>query len=618
MCGVVFVLSDKPLEPQELITMRDQLIHRGPDDGGYLIERTHTEKYVGIAHRRLSILDLSQGGHQPMENEDGSLVLTFNGEIYNYKNLKQELTQLGHRFKTQTDTEVLLKAYEAWGAQAVSKLNGMFAFVIWDRRQQEIFVARDRFGEKPLYYTALPQGGIAFASEIKALLAHPDVTRVPCAQKIQDYVQNTSDFYQTNRTFYEGVYVFPPATHWTIDSVTEKRQEAIYWDPVLISQKKKDTAFEEDVEQFRFLLSQSIEARLNADVTVGSCLSGGLDSSSICSLIGAADYHKTHNFSCFSARFDDDPTLSEGPYIDEVLNTFGFQGHSISPKEDDFLETVQKLYWHQEEPFLSNSMFLQYKVYEKVKEMGTTVMLDGQGADELLAGYHSYFKMYQIEAINERRYGEMLRNTHLFNQKLKKDSTQYEDVKRRYDPQIAFSYSKLFALFGASLVGIKFHKYALRHFLIEGIQHRMLPHILHSADRNSMAHSIETRFPFLDYELADFCLTLKTDRLISEGWTKAILRQAMEGILPAKIQWRADKMGFQAPQDKWMRQSLKNWSYERLFKGEIRSIPGWDESKLRDLWARHQSGEDLSRLLWRWISLSEWLHVNKLFKMKKT
>lgn len=612
MCGIVFILSHKPIEENLLAYMRDKLTHRGPDGFGQVIEKTRNGQWVGLAHRRLSIVDLSDNGKQPMENDDGTLIITFNGEIYNYKDIKKELINLGYNFKTQTDTEVLLKAYDEWGTDAIHKLNGMFAFIIWNKREQTVFIARDRFGEKPLYYAHIPSGGIVFASEIKAILAHPEIATEPSETKINSYVNRSADLYHSNLTFYKNIFVFSPSTYSIIDVNTGKKQESQYWDSAEIISNKNDLINSHDVfEKFHYLLNESIRKRLNADVDIGACLSGGLDSSTICSLVGKSGYHMENNFSCFSARFDNDKTISEGYFIDLVLNDYKFQNFSVSPNEDDFLNDLENVYQHQEEPFLSASIFLEHNLYKKIKETGTKVILDGQGADEILAGYHYYFKDLQTDLLGQKEYTSLAKNTFNFNKRLKIEANKYHNVERRFNPNISYSFIDIIKIKINSFLGNKIHTHALDNRIVEGIKYDMLPSQLHAADRNSMAHSIETRFPFLDYDFVDFCLTLDSKFLISNGWTKYPIRESMVNILPDEIRWRSDKVGFAAPQDYWLRNKLKLWAHERLFKGPIVDIPGWNYEYLNNLWNGHQSGStDYSWALWRWLSLSQWLNTN--------
>ena len=611
MCGIVFLISHKPIEANLLSSMRDTLIHRGPDGFGQVIEQTNSGHWVGLAHRRLSIIDLSDHGKQPMENDDASLVITFNGEIYNYREIRNELSQRGYTFKTQTDTEVLLKAYQEWGADSIRKLNGMFAFVIWDRRKQEAFVARDRFGEKPLYYAHIPSGGIIFASEIKAILAHPEISFKPCEQKIDSYILCSSDLYRTNLTFYKNINSFPAATIRTIDQIGNFKKEIEYWNVDLSEKNSNNNSLSQDkFFEFEELLKKSISLRLNADVSVGACLSGGLDSSSICSLIGDSKYHLNQDFICYSARFDNDPTISEGIYIDTITKKYGFKNQSISPNEQDFLSSVEKLYWHQEKPFLSASIYLEYELYSKIKSQGSKVILDGQGADEILGGYQHYFSDFQLDCLAKKNYLKLLRDTTLFKRRLQKEAQYYTDVKRRFNPNIACTFLELFLNKIYSLVK-PLSSQNLNNRLLDGIKYDMLPAQLHAADRNSMAHSIETRFPFLDYNLVDFCLSLNNDYLFSEGWTKHILRKSMDDILPPNIQWRADKVGFAAPQDKWLRGHLKAWAFKKLFEGPVTELSHWNQDKIRKIWDIHQScKEDTSWALWRWISLAQWLELN--------
>lgn len=619
MCGFVAVLAASQRLPAPLLDrMRDRMSHRGPDGAGSWIGPAGDDFVVGLGHRRLAILDLSEAANQPMFGSDDCQAIVYNGEIYNFVELREELEGLGHRFRTQSDTEVLLAAFAQWGADCLPRLNGMFGFAIWDSRSRELFVARDRFGEKPVFHAALPGGGIVIASEIKALLAHPDVPLDADPKKLSHYARRGVDD-STAETMFGGIVRLPPAHAMVIGADGGIRRQWRYWTPDYAPVRDR---YDEPVAvaRFREMMERSIAMRLRSDVPVGSSLSGGLDSSTIVALLAQlreAGTICTQN--AFSARFDDDPTLSEGPQIDSVIAKTGANAFGVTPDPVQLIADCARVHWHQEEPFASASIYLQFCVARLAQENGTIVLLDGQGADELLAGYQPYFKQFQLDLADKWQFRRLASETDAFTGRLKIASADYADSRRRFDEQIALGIPKTIA---KGLLPKKLTSRAnrpgvppaaagqrLRRRMAEALQYSSLPALLRYADRNGMAFGREMRFPFLDHELVDWCIGSLPDRaFIRDGWQKMILRQAGEGVLPPDIQWRADKVGYAAPQDVWLRGPMKEWSHDNLFSGPVTDVPGYDRRRLEGLWESHQSGDgDSSWALWRWISLNQWL-----------
>ena len=628
MCGIVAVVARGTLEPQVVDAMRDRLVHRGPDGG-----RTWTtqvgDSTIAFGHRRLSIIDLSHDADQPMFDPSGRIALVYNGEIYNYIELRRELEGSGRRFRTASDTEVLLAAYEHWGPGCLSHLNGMFAFAIWDGRVDELFVARDRFGEKPLFYARLAGGGIAFASEMKALFAHPDVEAEVDWSSVESYV--SGDFYEDRaQTMFVGVERLLQSEAMIVGADGAIRRRWRYWTPdytAITNRYSEPDAF----ERFRELLDRSIRMRLRSDVPVGTSLSGGLDSSTIvCMLAGlrATDYPMLSQ-NTFSGRFDaSDPTLSEGREIDLVVQRAGVRSHGVTPTPEGLAAESELLHWHQEEPFLSASIYVQWCVMRLAHEHQTTVLLDGQGADELLAGYQYYFPTYQLDLVDSRNFVRLARDTTRFRKRLYDASAKFAQSDRRFNRDVAMSFGSLVraALRRPSVwhgqydVGVPpaTPGSRLRRVLAEALQYNSLPQLLRYADRNAMAFSRETRFPFLDHDLVDWCIGLPDRAYVSNGWQKWILRSAAEGFLPTEIQWRGDKVGYAAPLDLWLRGPLSAWAQDRLFDQSLADVPGYDESAIRALWDAHQAGSaNHSWALWRWISLNEWLSLHRRGRWKQ-
>ena len=621
MCGLVAVLAPgAPISRSLLDAMRDRLSHRGPDGADSWIGKTSLGS-VGIAHRRLAILDLSPLARQPMASADGRSIIAYNGEIYNFIELRAELEALGVSFRTRSDTEVLLAAYGQWGDECLSKLNGMVAFVIWDSVKQRMLAARDRFGEKPLFFAALPGGGIALASELKALTLHPEV-RVAANEAV--VARFASGFYceDSEQTFFEGISRLSPAHAMDIDASGSVRRRWRYWAPDYAPVRE---SYSERTAARMFLdkLDRSVRMRLRSDVPVGTSLSGGLDSSSLVCLIARereAGSVVTQNV--FSARFDSDPTLSEGPEIDTVVAHAGVNAYSVTPNPQGLMREFRSMHWHHEEPMQSASMYLQWCVARLAKESGTTVLIDGQGADELLCGYQYYFPTYQHDLADRKQFFKLWRETHLFKWRLRRVARNYANARRRFNPGIALDGWRLLRsllrpppiIAGAYTHGVPdaIAGGRLRRLLAEAVQYTSLPLLLRFADRNAMAFGVESRFPFLDYELVDWAVGLPDEALVKDGWQKLLLRRAMDGILPRTIQWRADKMGYAAPQDVWLRGALRDWARERVFCDHVRHLPGYDEAALTRDWERHQAGDqDLSWNFWRWISLSEWFGLLK-------
>jgi asparagine synthase (glutamine-hydrolysing) len=614
MCGIIGIIERNGLVNRELFSiMRDTLVHRGPDAAGIWCDQSQK---IALGHRRLSIIDVSEAANQPMVSTDGALQIVFNGEIYNYIELRDELTQRGSVFRTKSDTEVLLEAFRVWGEEALLRLNGMFAFLIWDVRLRRMFVARDRFGEKPLFYAHLPDGGIVFASEMKALLRDPRVDAAIDEATLARYTGGTY-YEEGSETLFARIRRVPGATAMVVDASGEICRQWRYWTPDY--ERVQPRPIGETVERFRELLTRSVKLRLRSDVPVGSSLSGGIDSSAlvaVLSMLRREGSIVTQN--TFSARFDEDPTLSEGPYIDAVAHHTSVKSYNVTPDALRMAAEFHKLHWHQEEPFLSASIYLQWCVARLAREVGTIVMIDGQGADELLGGYQFYFKHRQLDLLDRHRILRAYLETALFARRLRQAASRFADSTRRFNHKIAHSLAEVHAMRGmvqpsagkSTLPGVPDAGPGgrCRRIMAEAMVHNSLPQLLRYADRNAMAFSREPRLPFLDNELVEFCNRTSDDAFFRNGWQKYVLRRAVAGLLPRSVTWRADKVGYAAPLDAWLRKHLKEWAYGHLFNRTICEVPGYDGAELRRIWEAHQAGvANNSWLLWRWISLNQWL-----------
>ena len=547
MCGLVTLISPSKRPQGDVVAkMTSRLHHRGPDDCGRWSSTT-TNCWVGLGHQRLKILDLSNAATQPMVSQDQKAVLVYNGEIYNYLELRKELVVLGVDFKTTSDTEVLLSSYQTWGTRCVEHFNGMFSFALWDAKQQVLLVARDRFGEKPLFYTELENGDLAFASEMKALLAHPKVSDLVNNRIVEKFLAGS--YHESGEeTMFKNIRRFPAAHAALFGANGREIKRWRYWTPDYLNLRENYNS-KYAIETFHELFSNSVKNRLRSDVPVGSSLSGGIDSSAIvCEVNDIFNFRdNTSKQTVFSARFDDDKTISEGPEIDRVIAATGVTSYAISPLPAKLLEESAKLHWHQEEPFHSASAYLQWCVARLAQSENVTVLLDGQGADELLGGYAHYFRNFQLDQIERLKIYCAYRNSSLYKMRLLQASKKYVESHRRFSTSAVLSVAQLIkalirhprSWFNDYTVGLPPAERGgrFRRQLAEGLQYAGLPALLRIADRNAMAFGRETRLPFLDYELVDWCISLPNEAFIHNGWPKYILRAAASKKVPNEIRW---------------------------------------------------------------------------------
>ncbi|MCK6640130.1 MAG: asparagine synthase (glutamine-hydrolyzing) [Bacteroidia bacterium] len=546
--------------------MTDTIAHRGPDGEGCWIS---DDGQTGLGHRRLSIIDLSVAAAQPMADVSERYVITFNGEIYNYLELRKELLSSGVTFRTESDTEVLLALYIQHGEKCVDFIDGMFAFVIRDNKERSLFIARDRFGEKPLYYYK-DQKRFVFASEMKAIFA-ADVKKEYDPKRLHYYLSYNlyQDPNDAGSTFFRDIRQLEPGHFMTVNAEGIVKQTK-YWE---VSAEKQIQISEADArEKFDFLLRRSIERRLRSDVPVGSSLSGGLDSSTIVLLINKMKLpgQEQKTFSARFKNFDRD----EGKYIDLILNSArDIRGFATWPDESA-MEDLDRIWFHQEEPFGSASIVAQWAVMKLAKENNVTVLLDGQGADEILGGYRTFFSplLNRLYANRDSRFEEerkalegsrnfqytagtstrmMLRYPRMFGTlSATKRLFVKPPAKTVQQPKYNPDFAKQVKEWTHPLQGIyndDVKKLQKRIFEQSGFSP-----LLRYADRNSMAFSRELRLPFLEHELVEFCISLPDHFKISNGWTKRLLRDTYAKLLPEDICWRKDKVGFEAPQSVWM------------------------------------------------------------------
>lgn len=564
MCGIAGIISADPREINtgRLKAMTDAIAHRGPDGEGQWINPSGE---VGLAHRRLSIIDLSNAGSQPMHYM-GRYSIVFNGEIYNYIEIKERLLKKGYSFVSDSDTEVLLALYDERKEQCLEELDGMFAFVIWDEQERTVFCARDRFGEKPFFYT-WQNGTFYFASEMKCLWAAGIVPQENKAM-LYNYLAYGLVYHPKDpaTTFFEGVYKLPFGYCMTMRP-GQAPKIAPYWQ-LELPQEPSRLSFDEAKEAFAGLMRESVQRRLRSDVPVGSSLSGGLDSSIIVAIINELNAHGKITQKTFSARF---PGFGkdESKYIDKVLSVVKAEGFSTYPDGEDFLNRMDDLFYHQEEPYGSASIFAQWKVMELAKMNQVTVLLDGQGADEILAGYSGYYSNYFQELLrtDRRLYKEEWKAYEtLQSQTIKRGPIFYMSAYRGDNSRLAmwlknrrdnvfrkdFNRDFIAAQKEHSLAGANMSLPSLNATLQQSITSGGLETLLRYADRNSMAHSREVRLPFLSHKLVEFLFSLPASYKISKGWTKMLAREAFDHLLPEEIIWRKEKVGYEPPQKKWM------------------------------------------------------------------
>lgn len=613
MCGICGIIrfDNKPVQETPIREMMRIMKHRGPDDEGVFLENN-----TGLGFVRLSILDLSMAGHQPMFSPDNKYVIVFNGEIYNYIELREELQKEGVIFTTKTDTEVLLNAYIQWGQDCIHRFNGMWAFAIYDREKKTIFFARDRFGVKPFYYLHTKEY-FAFCSEIPPLLSLLNEKPTPDNQTIFDFlIFNRTD--QTERTFFSEIKKLQHGCKLTIDnnilqsSIFNLQSSIKQWYD--LKERVSKTEGFKSPEEYKELLSSAIGLRLRSDVPVGVCLSGGLDSSSIVSVL-LTDFDKK-DLNTFSAAYKKGQFGDETAFINEYKNSLKnmfFTTPDADSLENDLFQFVKA----HGEPISSTSPYAQYKVM-KLAQSNVVVTLDGQGADEELAGYEYFFGFYFKDLLTHGRVGRLISEMYhyltkhhslmgiksfLFFMLPKRLRTKVRVNEKGYVRTDFVNNYKNSNSISGNLYGSK----SLTDSLLDHFEYKM-EHLLKWEDRNSMWFSIESRVPFLDYRLVEKTMATSSDWKIRNGMTKHILREAMKGILPEKIRLRRDKIGFGTPQDKWFREPA--WQYiinEVLHSESFKARNLINTQIAQEMYQKHLSGKiNVANEIWKWVHLELW------------
>lgn len=681
MCGIAGIISPRSLPQLDIFNFISSIRHRGPDNWGYFISpldqtqvshssgmndilqtgldwsstvgdkerKTYqeylTQPFLMLAHARLSILDLTAAGNQPLAYHRDNLIIVLNGEIYNYLELRLELKAKGYEFRTATDSEVVLAAYQEWGEKCIDRFNGMWAFAIFDRVKNRLFLSRDRLGVKPLFYTYNHElNYFAFASEIKALLTLPGLKVKANREECQSYflydcVENTRS------TFFQSIYRLPPASNLIIDLMAVSHQNNSWFQSISVSRywnlkinndscKVGARNIADKAHEFYDLFMDAVKIRLRADVRVGTALSGGLDSSSNVYVInqllkqGQADAVGDRQYS-FSSVFSksEEKYVDESYFIDLITKQLEIKSLKVVPTPERLLHEVESLVYHQDEPFGGTSVFAQWCVFSLPRPNEVLVTLDGQGADEQLAGYLSYLGIYwsNLPLYTPRLYREIWQ-TRDISEGLKAGLRHLLVGKTKASPLSLLVPGLLMkrrillgkSIFGNKAAGIvsKFtermpefrvnYPLTLNERLAFDTQNS-LPDLLRYADRNSMAHGVESRAPYLDYRLVEYLAALPADYKIHNGWTKYVARCSFAGKLPDEITWRRDKMGFPTPEKTWFTDPLREWGMDILKKAIF----------LPELGVRSDIANNFDHLakgfsLWKLINMELWARVFKV------
>jgi asparagine synthase (glutamine-hydrolysing) len=590
MCGIAGIITKNSslITNEKIKAMTDAIAHRGPDGEGIWINDSN---HIGMGHRRLSIIDLSHEADQPMHFL-GRYTIVFNGEIYNYIELKEILVKQGYTFKTHSDTEVLMALYDRDKENCLQLLDGMFSFVIFDKKENEIFCARDRFGEKPFFYSYVEGEHFYFGSEMKSLWAG-GVKKIINNKMLFNYISygNIENHNNLSETFYENCARLEHSHFLKVNVKSIKIKKEKYY-KLNWEIPTSNISISKACEKFEELFYTSIKRRLRSDVSIGSSLSGGLDSSLVVCVIDAINKGKDLKQNTFSAIF---PGFErdEKKYMDFVIAKTNVNSYFVCPNDQGLVADIEKLTWHQEEPYGSASIYAQYCVMKLAKQKNTTVLLDGQGADEILAGYHSYY----IPFFNEIRKNKDFKSQLLAYKRLHASNSingiakrSVGDIVRSISPSLVQPIKKIKNSYTQTITPIFnkdfFREYNGKLFDSPGNSFDSLNETLHNttlnfgmqqllryADRNSMANSIEVRLPFLSHELVEFLFTLPPTFKINEGWTKWIMRETFEDLIPKEIAWRKDKIGYEPPQKSWMEkkemQEMIRNSREKLFNNNF-------------------------------------------------
>jgi asparagine synthase (glutamine-hydrolysing) len=616
ICGKFLFDPEASVSPALLRSMADTIRHRGPDDEGFYVSGP-----VGLGFRRLSIIDLS-GGHQPLSNEDGTIWIVFNGEIYNYQDLREYLLMKGHRFKTRTDTEVIVHLYEDLGEACVERLRGMFAFAIWDERQKSVFLARDRVGIKPLYYSA-SSGGVVFASEIKAILADPEVKAEVRPPLIDRFL--TFDYLPGEETLFKNICKLSPG--FSITFRGGKSQKRQYWD---LHFSSSSISLEQAKRELDTLLDETVRLHTISDVPVGFLLSGGVDSTA---MLAFAQGKTTQQLSSYTIGFSGPEIVDERPYARLAAQHYDSEHHETTINPRDFADFLPQYVWHMEEPVCEPPAVALYYVSKLAKEF-VKVLISGEGGDEAFAGYSNYRSILWSERLKRlpkffhRFFAPALSCLSRFTKpeacakaaQFLKNPLVDSYYSRTSDPSRFFNahWNQFYSRDFAKAVDKRFSTRPATRYLSDGDRGGPLGRMLYvdtktwlpddlliKADKMTMANSIELRVPLLDHKVLEFAASLPANFKVRMFTTKYIAKETLSGRVPAEI-LRRKKVGFPVPYEKWLRQDLKKWMRSVLLDGKTLSRGYFRRDAVEKLLAQEAVSGGFSKEIFKLTVLELW------------
>lgn len=647
MCGITGLVAPPgaTVPTERLQRMTDLIAHRGPDGEGFVIGSRFVRKaaeaepaQVGLGHRRLAIIDLSERGLQPLSVDGGRTWIAFNGEIYNYRDLKAELAARGRRFNTATDTEVLLHAYHEWGEDCLTRVQGMFAFAIWDEPRGVLFCARDRLGIKPFYYT-MHEGWFSFASEIKALVSLPGQPRTLDDDAALAFLIHTNCDYG-ERTMFREVKALPGGHALTLDVRSGRYDVRRYWE--LTPHGSNGTGDAHTIADLRELLTDAMRRHLISDVRAGSCLSGGIDSSVVVGLVGRVWREQPEAATALGDRFFtftscwDDPACDERQYALAAANAAGATPQLVFPTPEDFWETFPTMAWHQDMPFGSFSYYAQWSVMRAAREAGVKVLLDGQGGDEVFGGYAKFRYAYFASLLRSGRLPSLARevtaavlqsDNYVLDlrkgfrylpaplRRLLGVDTLLKDVLRAdWDRTVsaestpATRWWRYAANVSAKADGNGHGPTLMQRVQMDDIVMDTLPMLLRMEDRSSMAFSLEARVPLLDHRVVELGLSLPDHLKVRRGWSKYAMREAVGPELPEMIRNRTTKLGFAAPDRAWLGRDLRP-QITAMLEGPMRVERFVDTKALRRAYDAPQGSAEAYLGLFRILALEMWMRA---------
>lgn len=609
MCGILFNYSKDKIDKQHYSLK--SIKHRGPDNVE-IKNFPFNSQWINIGHRRLSIIDLSDGANQPMSFQKSNIWITYNGELYNFKELRSNLIKLGYNFITNSDTEVVLVSYIHWGQDCLNKFNGMFSFAIWDNNKKKLFAARDRFGIKPMYYWK-SKNSFSLCSEIKQLINFDGFVSQIENETVYQFLEY-GNFAYSNKTMWKGVYELEPGHFLEIDFnyyLQTKKIDIHKWYSLNFNYKKKYSYQQAKIE-FENLLTKSIKRRLQSDVNITTLISGGLDSTSIASILYDR-FSYSNKLKTYSIVYDDNE-FSEKNYIDIVNKKFNFDYTLINYNSKNYLTDLQNIIWHNDLPIVGRSIVPHFNLYQNIDSINYKVALEGQGADETLCGYGSFHLGYIIQLISELKFTKFI-NEYKGYTKTRKGSTS-SDIKTLFN----YSFPSLYKIIKRTKQNTGFYNFQLQKLSsknnriesklnkIYSTRFSILRSILHSVDRVSMSNSIETRVPFLDHELVEFILSLPIQYKINDGIRKSILRDSLVNYIPNEIYNRRDKMGFASPEKKWMSTELKPTFLEGL--SDAAELPFVNRKLISsEINKINKNKKNIDQSLIRLFNLKKWVDI---------